>query len=85
MLSPIASGTLKPSNEDQFWSMVALRKRARRTVPDLCIPALGRPSHAYFDLLVNFFTATRKSSVCIEVMILCSSASSCCLVGVVAA
>jgi hypothetical protein len=42
-------------------------------------------SHCYFDLLVNFLTAALKSSVCIAVMILCSSASSCCLAGVVAA
>ena len=40
---------------------------------------------AHFDLLVNCFTATRKSSVCMASMIPFSSASSCCLVGVTAA
>jgi hypothetical protein len=40
---------------------------------------------SHFDLLVNFFTATRKSSVCMASMIFASSASSCCLVGVTAA
>ena len=43
------------------------------------------PSAAHFDLLVNFFTAARNSSVCMASMILSSSASSCCLVGVTAA
>jgi hypothetical protein len=42
-----------------------------------------QPSH--FDLLVNFFTAARNSSVCMASMIFASSASSCCLVGVTAA
>src|SRR5262249_11463988 len=39
----------------------------------------------HFDLLVNFFTAMRKSCVCMQSMIFSSSASSCALVGVVAA
>jgi len=36
-------------------------------------------------LLVNFFTATRKSSVFMQAMMLSSSALSCASVGVVAA
>ena len=44
-----------------------------------------RGQRAYFDLLVNFFTAARKSSVFMASMMFFSSASSCCLVGVVAA
>src|SRR5260370_31448837 len=40
---------------------------------------------AYFPLLVNFFTARRNSSDCMQSLIFSSSASSCCLVGVSAA
>ena len=40
---------------------------------------------AHLDLLVNFFTAARKSSVYMASMMFSSSASSCCLVAVVAA
>ena len=47
--------------------------------------ARRRRQGLHFDLLVNFFTATRKSSVCMASMIFASSASSCCLVGVTAA
>jgi TRAP-type C4-dicarboxylate transport system permease large subunit len=39
----------------------------------------------YFPLLVNFFTAARNSSVSMASMIFSSSASSCCLVGVMPA
>jgi hypothetical protein len=45
----------------------------------------GLPAGHYFALLVNFFTATRNSSVSIASMILASSASSCCFTGVTAA
>ena len=45
----------------------------------------GGACTCHFDLLVNFFTAMRKSSVCMASMIPFSSASSCCLVGVTAA
>ena len=44
-----------------------------------------RRRRRHFPLLVNFFTATRKSSVSMASMIFVSSASSCCLVGVTAA
>ena len=47
--------------------------------------ARRRRQPRHFDLLVNFFTAMRKSSVCMASMIPFSSASSCCLVGVTAA
>ena len=43
------------------------------------------PTRRYFDLLVNFFTATRNSSVSMASMIPASSASSCCFTGVTAA
>src|SRR5205814_3926749 len=47
--------------------------------------AEGARGRRHLPLLVNFVTATRNSSVFIAMMILCSSASSCCFTGVVAA
>ena len=60
----------------------------RSAVTLMAEPQKGRDGAGetfHFDLLVNFFTATRKSSVRMASMIFASSASSCCLVGVTAA
>lgn len=49
-----------------------------------CAPRASKPA-CYFDLLVNFFTATRNSSVFMQPMIASRSASSCASIGVVGA
>ena len=51
--------------------------------PDGCAVAVAPVLlHRYFPLLVNFFTASRKSSVCMQPMMASRSASSCCSIGV---
>src|ERR1700737_951564 len=66
---------LKPSLPVPVGDAMAKTKKGTRRRRDL----------PHFDLLVNFFTAARNSSVCMQSMIFASSASSCCLVGVTAA
>ena len=63
----------------------ALRVPVGDAVAEAQKGARRRRQSFHFDLLVNFFTATRKSSVSMASMIPFSSASSCCLVGVTAA
>ena len=49
------------------------------------MPHRVRDTDCYFPLLVNFFTATRNSSVCMQSMMASFSASSCCSTGVTGA
>ncbi len=76
-ICPNPASSLRLRRDDDGEGGVNLLHRSSRKIDTV--------PRRYFPLLVNFFTATRKSSVSMASMIPASSASSCCLVGVTVA